>query len=51
MLALIHISNRYGGSEAPLDEAKSIFGNTIVPSDLQMLTVTGGEIKVSERSE
>ena len=51
MLALIHISNRYGGSEAPLEEAKAIFGNTIVPSDLQMLTVTGGEIKVSDRSE
>ena len=45
MLALIHISNRYGDSEASLAEAKSVFGNTIAPEDFQMLTVTNGSIK------
>ena len=45
MLALIHISNRYGDSEASLAEAKSVFGNTIAPDDLQMLTVNSGSIR------
>ena len=45
MLALIHISNRYGDSEASLAEAKSVFGNTIAPEDFQMLTVTNGSIR------
>ena len=48
MLALIHVSNRYGGCEDSLAEAQSIFGNTIVPSDMQMLTVTDGGVKLSE---
>lgn len=45
MLALIHISNRYGDSEASLAEAKSVFGNTVAPDDFQMLTVTNGSIR------
>lgn len=45
MLALIHISNRYGDSEASLTEAKSVFGNTIAPDDFQMLTVNSGSIR------
>lgn len=45
MLALIHISNRYGDSEASLAEAKSVFGNTIAPDDFQMLTVNSGSIR------
>ena len=45
MLALIHISNRYGDSEASLAEAKSVFGNTVAPEDFQMLIVTNGSIR------
>jgi hypothetical protein len=45
MLALIHISNRYGDCEASLAEAKSVFGNTVAPEDFQMLTVTNGSIR------
>ncbi len=45
MLALIHISNRYGDSEASLAEAKSVFGNTVAPEDFQILTVTNGSIR------
>ena len=45
MLALIHISNRYGDSEASLAEAKTVFGNTVAPEDFQMLTVTNGSIR------
>ena len=46
MLALIHISNRYGDGEASLTEAKAIFGETIAPADMQMLTVTNGPIRL-----
>jgi len=46
MLALIHISNRYGDAELPLAEAKMYFENTIAPSDMQMVTVTNGSIKL-----
>jgi len=46
MLALIHISNRYGDAEPPLTEAKMYFENTIAPSDLQMVTVTNGNIRL-----
>lgn len=45
MLALIHISNRYGDTESSLAEAKEVFGNTIAPADFQMLTVTNGSIR------
>ena len=45
MLALIHISNRYGDSEASLAEARSVFGNTVAPVDFQMLTVTNGSVR------
>jgi ribonuclease Z len=45
MLALIHISNRYGDSEASLAEAKPVFGNTVAPEDFQILTVTNGSIR------
>ncbi|MBQ6547726.1 MAG: ribonuclease Z, partial [Candidatus Methanomethylophilaceae archaeon] len=48
MLALIHVSNRYGDTEPSLSEAKAVFGNSIAPADLQMLTVTNGTIKLSE---
>ena len=47
MLALIHISNRYGDCEASLAEAKSVFGNTIAPDDFQMLTVTNGSVRLA----
>lgn len=46
VLALIHISNRYGDGEASLTEAKAIFGETIAPADMQMLTVTNGPIRL-----
>ena len=46
MLALIHVSNRYGGVEPPLAEAKMYFENTIAPSDLQMVSVSSGNIKL-----
>ena len=45
MLALIHISNRYGDTESSLAEAKEVFGNTVAPADFQMLTVTNGSIR------
>ena len=45
MLALIHISNRYGDNEAALNEAKAYFENTVAPADLQMITVTGNGIR------
>ena len=48
MLALIHISNRYGDAEESLAEAKAIFENTVAPADMQMFTVTDGSIKLSE---
>ena len=48
MLALIHISNRYGDAEESLAEAKAIFEDTVAPSDMQMLTVTEGGIRLSE---
>ena len=48
MLALIHISNRYGDNEDALNEAKRYFENTIAPSDFQLVTVTNGEIKTGE---
>ena len=46
LLALIHISNRYGDAEEPLAEAKRYFENTIVPSDMQSVSVSNGNIKV-----
>ena len=45
MLALIHISNRYGGCEASLKEATAVFKDTVAPSDMKMITVTDGGIK------
>ena len=48
MLALIHVSNRYGDNGAALEEAKSYFVSTVAPSDLQTITVTSGEIRVAE---
>ena len=48
MLALIHVSNRYGDAELSLAEAKSIFENTVAPNDLQMITVMNGGIRFSE---
>ena len=45
MLALIHISNRYGDTESSLAEAKEVFGNIVAPADFQMLTVTNGSIR------
>ena len=36
MLALIHISNRYGDEESSLAEAKAVFENTIAPADFQL---------------
>ena len=48
MLALIHISNRYGDNEAALNEAKKYFDDTIAPADFQMITVTGSGIKTGE---
>ena len=48
MLALIHVSNRYGDTEQSLAEAKTVFENTIAPADFQMLTVTNGSIRLSE---
>ena len=48
MLALIHISNRYGDNEDALNEAKGYFENTIAPADFQLVTVTSGEIKTGE---
>ena len=44
MLALVHVSNRYGDTELPLAEAKGIFENTIAPLDLQLFTVTSGGV-------
>ena len=48
MLALIHISNRYGDSGRPLEEARGIFAETIAPADLQRLTVSRSGIRVEE---
>lgn len=45
MLALVHISNRYNDSEIPLAEARMVFENTVVPSDMQMFTILCGEIR------
>ena len=45
MLALIHISNRYGDNGPALEEARETFENTIAPADLQMLKVMNGEIR------
>ena len=45
MLALIHISNRYGDNGSALEEARSVFDDTIAPADLQMLKVMNGEIR------
>ena len=47
VLALIHISNRYGDNEAALTEARRYFAETIAPSDFQMVTVTNSEIRIS----
>ena len=48
MLALIHISNRYGDTDQSLAEARAIFENTVTPSDFQLLTVTSSGIRLSE---
>lgn len=46
MLVLVHISNRYGGSECSIAEAKAIFENVIAPNDFQMLSVSRDNIKL-----
>ena len=48
MLALIHISNRYGDNEEALNEARKYFENAIAPVDFQLITVTNGGIKTVE---
>ena len=45
LLALIHVSNRYGDTEQSLGEARAVFANTIAPGDLQMITVMNGGIR------
>lgn len=45
MLALIHISNRYGDNDGSVSEASAIFENVIAPADLQMISVTPNEIR------
>ena len=39
LLVLTHISNRYRNDEALLEQAKSIFKNTIVARDFMSITV------------
>ena len=54
MLALTHISPRYGGKEVR-DEARAVFGNTVVPRDFDRIEVPFPErgepvlVKASER--
>ena len=48
MLALIHISNRYGDNEATLNEAKKYFENTMTPSHFQLITVTNSKIMTGD---
>jgi ribonuclease Z len=54
MLALTHVSPRYGGAELR-DEARAVFSNTIVPRDFDRVSIPfperGGpvHIKASER--
>lgn len=45
MLALVHISNRYGDNAQSLAEAAQTFGDTVAPSDMEMYTVMPGEIR------
>lgn len=40
MLALIHVSNRYDEPETLLEEAQAIFKNSIMPKDMDMLSIT-----------
>ena len=45
MLALTHLSTRYGGREIR-DEARAVFPNTVVPRDFDTI-----EIPLPERGE
>ena len=45
-LMLVHISNRYGGAEEPLAEAKMYFESTVAPNDLDIYSVSPGTIKL-----
>jgi ribonuclease Z len=38
MLALIHLSTRYGGREIK-DEARAVFPNTVVPRDFDTIEI------------
>ena len=44
-LFLVHISNRYGDDPGPLEEAKAIFADVIMPNDLDAFTVTPDGIR------
>ena len=44
-LMLIHISNRYENRDSIREEAAVIFENTIIPSDLEMFSVTRDNIR------
>lgn len=44
MLMLIHISNRYDDISVAEDEAKSVFGNSVAVTDMQMFRITAGDI-------
>ncbi|MFL5866705.1 MAG: ribonuclease Z, partial [Thermoleophilaceae bacterium] len=54
MLALTHVSPRYGGGELR-DEARAVFGNTIVPRDFDRVDIPFPErgepvhVKASEK--
>ena len=45
LLALTHLSTRYGGAELR-DEARAIFANTVVPRDFDAI-----EVPLPERGE
>ena len=44
-LFLVHISNRYGDSEEPIEEAKKYFENTFIPNDLDIFMVTPDSVR------
>ncbi|MCQ2056334.1 MAG: ribonuclease Z [archaeon] len=48
MLALVHISNRYKSNEQSLSEARTLFANTIAPSDLDMVTISRNSFKIDQ---
>jgi len=45
MLALVHISNRYEDPEVLRTEASAIFPNTVVPSDMTLISISSKKVR------